>query len=126
MNYAAKPRQKIIVVRLGPGKPMCLSLQTSTAIASSNNRSMSRRRNCRDNAPMERCFRSLKTELPPPLDYETVGVAREDLGRYLLRYYNWKRPHQAYGVLVPERAEQQLKMVPSFYCPLQNANLLRL
>ena len=48
--------------------------------------SMSRRGNCWDNAPMERLFRSLKTEWLPPLGCETVGVAREDLGRYLLGY----------------------------------------
>ena len=50
--------------------------------------SMSRRRNRWDNAPMERLFRSLKTEWLPPLGYETFGVAREDLGNYLLGYYN--------------------------------------
>ncbi|MBL6810190.1 MAG: IS3 family transposase, partial [Litoricola sp.] len=49
------------------------------------------------------------------LGYETVEVAREDLGRYLLGYYNWKRPHQANGGLAPARAEQQLKMVSDFY-----------
>ena len=58
---------------------------------------------------------SLKTEWLPPLGYETVEVAREDLGRYLLGYYNWKRPHQANGGLAPARAEQQLKMVSGFY-----------
>jgi putative transposase len=76
---------------------------------------MSRRGNCWDNAPMERLFRSLKIEWLPPLGYETVEVAREDLGRYLLGYYNWKRPHQANGGLAPARAEQQLKMVSGFY-----------
>ena len=49
------------------------------------------------------------------ITYETVGVAREDLGKYLLGYYNWKRPHQANGGLAPARAEQQLKMVSGFY-----------
>ena len=77
--------------------------------------SMSRRGNCWDNAQMEHLFRSLKTEWLPPLGYETVEVAREDLGRYLLGYYNWKRPHQANGGLAPARAEQQLKMVSGFY-----------
>ena len=68
--------------------------------------SMSRRGNCWDNAPMERLFRSLQTEWLPPRGYETVGVAREDLGRYLLGYYNWTRPHQANGGLTPAKAEQ--------------------
>lgn len=77
--------------------------------------SMSRRGNCWDNAPMERLFRSVKTEWLPPLGYETLAVAREDPGRYLLGHYNWERPHQANGGLAPARAEQQLKMVSGFY-----------
>ena len=77
--------------------------------------SMSRRGNCWDNAPMERLFRSLKTEWLPPLGYETVGVAREDVGRILLGYYNWRRPHQANGGLALARAKQQLKTVSGFY-----------
>ena len=64
---------------------------------------------------MGRLFRSLKTEWPLPLGYELVEVAREDLGRYLLGCYNWKRPHQANGGLTPARAEQQLKMVSGFH-----------
>jgi putative transposase len=46
-------------------------------------RSISRCGNCWDNAPTERLIRSLKSEWLPPLGYETVGVAREDLGRCL-------------------------------------------
>ena len=40
---------------------------------------MSHRWNCWDNAPMECLCRSLKTEWPPPLGYETAGVAYEDV-----------------------------------------------
>ena len=45
--------------------------------------SMSRRGNCWDNAPMERLFRSLKTEWIPPLGYRFINAAREDLSCYL-------------------------------------------
>lgn len=60
---------------------------------------------------------SLKTEWLS-VDHETAGVAREDVGRYLLGYYNWKRPRQANWDLAPARTEQQLKIVSGFYCPL--------
>uniref|UniRef100_UPI0030DB1E23 integrase core domain-containing protein n=1 Tax=Pseudomonas sp. RA_15y_Pfl1_P12 TaxID=3088703 RepID=UPI0030DB1E23 len=38
--------------------------------------SMSRRGNCWDNAPMERVFRSLKTEWIPTMGYTTVQQAQ--------------------------------------------------
>ncbi len=41
--------------------------------------SMSRRGNCWDNAPMERLFRSLKTEWVPSLGYATVNEAQRDI-----------------------------------------------
>jgi len=77
--------------------------------------SMSRRGNCWDNAPMERVFRSLKTEWVPPLGYTCIEAANEDLSRYLFGYYNWKRPHAANAGIPPAKAEQQLKMVSGFY-----------
>lgn len=56
--------------------------------------SMSRRGNCWDNAPMERLFRGLKTEWMPSLGYPSLDEAEVDVGRYLMDYYNWERPHQ--------------------------------
>ncbi|QHQ40852.1 DDE-type integrase/transposase/recombinase [Microbulbifer hydrolyticus] len=38
--------------------------------------SMSRRGNCRDNAPTKRLFRSLKSERIPPLGYDSIVKAR--------------------------------------------------
>jgi len=55
--------------------------------------SMSRRGNCWDNAPMERVFRSLKTEWIPTIGYESLEQAKLDIGRYLMGYYNFRRPH---------------------------------
>ena len=49
--------------------------------------SMSRRGNCWDNAPMERCFRSLKTEWMPKYGYDTYEAAQTDILDYI-RYYN--------------------------------------
>jgi putative transposase len=41
--------------------------------------SMSRRGNCWDNAPMERVFRSLKTEWIPTVGYMTGHQAQRDI-----------------------------------------------
>ena len=48
------------------------------------------RGNCWDNAPMERLFRSLKSEWVPPLGYENIDAARQDINNYLFGYYNLK------------------------------------
>ena len=56
--------------------------------------SMSRRENCWDNAPMERVFRSLKTEWVPVNGYRKMEEAAKDVSQYLMGYYNWRRPHK--------------------------------
>ena len=66
--------------------------------------SMSRRGNCRD-APMERVFRSLKTEWIPTTGYRTAQEAQRDIS------HNWVRPHQFNGGLAPARAEEKLNVV---------------
>lgn len=55
--------------------------------------SMSRRGNCWDNAPMERFFRSLKTEWVPRNGYHNPALAKADVLRYITPYYNRIRPH---------------------------------
>lgn len=73
--------------------------------------SMSRRGNCWDNSPMERLFRSLKTEWVPETGYPSLLVAKMDIGRYLMDYYNRQRPDQANGGISPLAAEEKLKTV---------------
>ncbi|MGR5502022.1 IS3 family transposase [Vibrio sp. DNB22_10_4] len=73
--------------------------------------SMSRRGNCWDNAPMERLFRSLKTEWIPATGYLTQTQAKRDISYYLMDYYNRQRPHQANDGLSPVTAENRLKLV---------------
>lgn len=70
--------------------------------------SMSRRGNCWDNAPMERVFRSLKTEWVPATGYAHYDEALKDIGLYLMDYYNQRRPHSYNSGLTPTAAEQQL------------------
>ncbi|MEG1113277.1 MAG: IS3 family transposase [Hafnia sp.] len=73
--------------------------------------SMSRRGNCHDNAPMERLFRSLKTEWVPTVGYMSVSLAHQDIGRFLMQRYNWQRPHQFNSGLAPAVAEEKLNAV---------------
>ncbi len=73
--------------------------------------SMSRRGNCWGNAPMERVFRSLKTEWMPVTGYLTGQQAQRDISQYLMDHYNWIRPHQFNDGLAPAKAEEKLKTV---------------
>jgi putative transposase len=69
--------------------------------------SLSRRGNCWDNAPMERFFRSFKTEWMPKLGYLDMKTARLSISNYINGYYNRYRPHQFNGGLSPLTAEQE-------------------
>lgn len=70
--------------------------------------SMSRRGNCWDNAPMERLFRSYKSEWMPKYGYRHIDDATKDIGYYLMSYYNQQRPHHHNNGLPPELAEKRL------------------
>jgi putative transposase len=76
--------------------------------------SMSRRGNCWDNAPMERLFRSLKTEWVPALGYSCKSEATRDLSFYLMDYYNWIRPHAFNDGVPPAKAENLSKSLSGF------------
>jgi putative transposase len=73
--------------------------------------SMSRRGNCWDNSPMERVFRSLKSEWIPSTGYTTTVEAGRDISYYLMQRYNQIRPHQFNGGLAPAVAEEKLNPV---------------
>jgi putative transposase len=67
--------------------------------------SMSRRGNCWDNSPMERFFRSLKTEWVPEMGYRSFAEAKRSILNYMSGYYSSTRPHQHNGGLPPNKAE---------------------
>ena len=66
--------------------------------------SMSRADNCYDNAFMESCFGSLKTELEMHA-YASERNARKEIPDYI-RYYNTRRRHSALEYLTPEEFER--------------------
>jgi putative transposase len=69
--------------------------------------SMSRRGNCWDNAPMERFFRSLKSEWVPKMGYRSFDEAKAAIINYIIVYYSQVRPHTHNGGLAPNVAEKQ-------------------
>jgi len=68
--------------------------------------SMSRRGNCWDNAPMERFFRSFKSEWMPETGYRSFVEAEKMIAQYIGGYYSQYRPHQNNGGLSPNKAEE--------------------
>lgn len=69
--------------------------------------SLSRRGNCWDNSPMERFFRSFKTEWMPRMGYKGFKLAVTSITQYITKYYNCYRPHQHNSGLSPNMAEQK-------------------
>ena len=65
--------------------------------------SMSRADTCYDNAFMESCFGTIKTELEMEC-YENERVARTEIGGYI-RYYNTRRRHSALDYRTPDEFE---------------------
>ena len=68
--------------------------------------SMSRPDNCYDNAFMESCFGTLKTELEMT-EYDHQRTARRIIGDFIA-YYNLERKHSALGYLTPHQFETRL------------------
>jgi putative transposase len=69
--------------------------------------SMSRRGNCWDNAPMERFFRSFKSEWMPTVGYKTFNEAKHAVIDYITGYYSKVRPHSYNGGLTPNESERR-------------------
>lgn len=68
--------------------------------------SMSRKGNCYDNAPMESCIGTLKTERVHRRHYLTRAEAKTDIFEYIEVFYNRFRRHSALGYQNPVAFEQ--------------------
>lgn len=66
--------------------------------------SMSRADNCYDNAFMESCFGTLKTELEMT-PYQNASIAHKEVAAYI-RYYNIERRHSSLDYMTPAEFEQ--------------------
>ncbi|MEZ6058984.1 MAG: integrase core domain-containing protein [Planctomycetaceae bacterium] len=65
--------------------------------------SMSRPDNCYDNAIMESCFGTIKTELEMT-EYRSMRLARNEIRGYLC-YYDLERRHSSLKYLTPAQFE---------------------
>ena len=68
---------------------------------------MSRKGNCWDNAPMESCWDSLKTELVHHRRFVTREQARQKITEYIEIFYNRMRMQARLGYLSPAAFSQQ-------------------
>jgi putative transposase len=66
--------------------------------------SMSRASDCYDNAFMESCFGTIKTELEMK-HYRSGSLTRKEIPAYI-RYYNTRRRHSALNYMTPEEFER--------------------
>jgi putative transposase len=73
--------------------------------------SMSRAANCYDNAFMESCFGTIKTELEMT-EYDHCHDAHNKLASYLA-YYNTERRHSSLNYLSPASFEIQIQLQPT-------------
>jgi putative transposase len=69
--------------------------------------SMSRKGNCWDNAPMESCWGSLKTELVHHRRFSTREQAKREITEYIEIFYNRIRRQERLGHLSPAAFSQQ-------------------
>ena len=67
---------------------------------------MSRKGNCRDNAPMESFFGRRKTELEGDGPFNTRQAARTALFRAIEGWRNRERLHSGIGYMTPTNKEQ--------------------
>lgn len=79
----------------------------SVASCEDMTQSMSRRGNCWDNAPIERFFRSFKTEWMPKGGYEDIAEAKSAIVDYIWGYYQTVRPHAFNDYLSPAEKERR-------------------
>ncbi len=70
--------------------------------------SMSRAGDCYDNAFMESCFGTIKTELEMT-EYKNYNDAFKDIQSYIT-YYNFERKHSAIGYQTPSQFEQNFSL----------------
>jgi putative transposase len=111
MAYEQRGRPEAVMFHSDQGSQYASRLFRQRLWRYKMTQSMSRRGNCWDNAPMERVFRSLKSEWVPTLGYPTVSEAARDLSYYLMDYYNWTRPHTFNDGVSPANAENLSKLL---------------
>lgn len=111
MAYESRGRPKGVMFHSDQGSPYTSHKYRQRLWRYRMVQSLSRRGNCWDNAPMERLFRSVKTEWVPIRGYDSLSEAMRDMSQYLMGYYNWHRPHQFNGGIPPAVREESPNIV---------------
>lgn len=106
MAYESRGRPKGVMVHSDQGCHFTSKSYRKKLKAYDIKHSMSRRGNCWDNAPMERFFRSLKTEWMPKTGWPDYLSAKHAVNNYILKYYSRIRPHQHNNGLSPCQKEE--------------------
>jgi len=107
MAYESRGRPKNVIFHSDQGCHYTSQQFSQTLWVYRIKQSMSRRGNCWDNAPMERFFRSFKTEWMPKACYSSIKEAEKDTLDYILTHYNSRRGHSYNNYLSPNEAEKR-------------------
>ncbi len=104
--------------RRKPGRGLILQSDRGSQYASDDYRrlitdfrmlkSMSRKANCWDNAPIESLFKTLKVERVYQLRYDTRVQARLDIVDWIEGFYNHRRLHSSIGYQTPAHIASSL------------------
>ena len=88
------------------------SLEYTRLIQNHNfTQSMSRKANCYDNAMVESCFHSIKTERVNRRKYQNAKHAIDDVTDYIVNWYNCKRLHSSLDYCSPNEYELLNRLV---------------
>lgn len=101
-NRAVADYGKPEIVNSDQGSQYTCALWTDTLKGMGVAVSMDGRGRCRDNAWIERFWRTLKTEYVYLNPWDEVAMMRDGIGGYI-DYYNNRRPHSAIGHVPPSR-----------------------
>ena len=111
--WRRKPKSRVMM-HSDQGSPF-ISREWKVFLAQHNlEHSMSRSRNCHDNAVADSFFQLLKRERICRLTYLTRDAGRQDVFEYIEMFYNPKRKHTNNGMLSPvdfEAKQQKLNEV---------------
>jgi putative transposase len=109
---AAKRPEKGLIHHSDRGSQYCAQAYQKLLQQFGMQTSMSRKGNCWDNAPMESCWGSLKTELVYHRRFATREQAKQEITEYIEIFYNRMRKQARLGYLSPAAFTQQYYAIP--------------
>lgn len=104
--FRRQPAQPGLIFHSDRGSQYCGHEFQGTLAGYKTKRSMSRKGNCWDNAPMESFFGSLKTELDGDGPFDTRQAARTAIFRAIEGWHNRERLHSILGYMTPASKEE--------------------